>query len=102
MPFITSEHEEPFDFRRFTSFGIKSEFEKAGFKLETFEKILPGHNAIRQLLYSEMLIAENENKINFFVKFSIKSIFRVSFRILGYFYNLRRVYYDNFFIIKKK
>ena len=49
-----------------------------------------------------MLIALNENKINFFVKFLIKGFFIVSFRILGYFYNLRRVYYDNFFIIKKK
>tara|TARA_Y200000002_G_scaffold382106_1_gene398051 strand:+ start:7439 stop:8083 length:645 start_codon:yes stop_codon:yes gene_type:complete len=101
MPFITSEHEEPFDFRRFTSFGINSEFKKAGFEIESLEKILPGHNAIRQLLYSEMLQTENENKINFFVKFFIKSIFRVSFRILGYFYNFRRIYYDNFFIIKK-
>ena len=40
MPFITSEHEEPFDFRRFTSFGIKSEFKKAGFELENLEKDL--------------------------------------------------------------
>ena len=101
MPFITSEHEEPFDFRRFTSFGIKSEFTKAGFEIVHFEKLLPGHNAIRQLLYSEMLVCEDEDKINFFIKYFVRTIFRFAFRILGFFYRLRRVYYDNFFIIKK-
>ena len=50
MPFITAEHEIPYDFRRFTSYGIKREFEKFGFKVKKFEKILFGHAAIRQLL----------------------------------------------------
>jgi SAM-dependent methyltransferase len=31
VPFCYSEHEKPYDFRRFTSFGLKHSFEKAGF-----------------------------------------------------------------------
>ena len=54
MPFITAEHEIPYDFRRFTSYGIKKEFENMGFMVKKFEKILFGHAAIRQLLYGEM------------------------------------------------
>ena len=38
MPFITAEHEIPYDFRRLTSFGIKREFEKIGFKVKSLKK----------------------------------------------------------------
>ena len=31
VPFCYSEHEKPYDFRRFTSFGLKYSFEKSGF-----------------------------------------------------------------------
>ena len=103
MPFITAEHEIPYDFRRLTSYGIKNEFEKVGFKIHKFEKILHGHAAIRQLLYGEMKRFENSKKINLLIRFFIKSLFRVSFRILGLFYNLDRVYFDNYIeIIKVK
>tara|TARA_Y100000389_G_C17343842_1_gene454788 strand:+ start:204 stop:845 length:642 start_codon:yes stop_codon:yes gene_type:complete len=103
MPFITAEHEIPYDFRRLTSYGIKNEFEKVGFKIHKFEKILHGHAAIRQLLYGEMKRFENSKKINLLIRFFVKSLFRVSFRILGLFYNLDRVYFDNYIeIIKDK
>lgn len=102
MPFITAEHEIPYDFRRFTSYGIKREFEKFGFNVKKFEKILFGHAAIRQLLYGEMLRYERTNKVNFLVKFFLRSVFRVLFRILGFYYKFDRVYFDNYIEIEKK
>lgn len=102
MPFITAEHEIPYDFRRFTSYGIKKEFENMGFVVKKFEKILFGHAAIRQLLYGEMKRYEETGKVNFFTKFFLRSIFRFAFRILGIFYKLDRVYFDNYIEIEKK
>ena len=101
MPFITAEHELPYDFRRLTSFGIKREFEKIGFKVKKFEKILYGHAAIRQLIYGEMNRFEGQNKVNIFFKFLVKSIFRLAFRILGLFYKFDRVYFTNYLEIEK-
>jgi len=102
MPFITAEHEIPYDFRRFTSYGIKKEFENMGFVVKKFEKILFGHAAIRQLLYGEMKRYEETGKVNFFTKFFLRSIFRFAFRILGIFYKLDRVYFNNYIEIEKK
>jgi ubiquinone/menaquinone biosynthesis C-methylase UbiE len=40
VPFIQREHEQPFDFRRFTSFGLIQTFENHGFKIEKIDKCL--------------------------------------------------------------
>lgn len=38
IPFAWPEHEEPFDFGRYSSFGIRSILEKGGFKVISLEK----------------------------------------------------------------
>ena len=38
VPFMYREHEQPFDFRRFTSFGLINTFENYGFKIEKINK----------------------------------------------------------------
>ncbi|MGE5620950.1 MAG: class I SAM-dependent methyltransferase [archaeon] len=38
LPFVWEEHEIPFDFARYTSFGIKNLMEKQGFKIVKLEK----------------------------------------------------------------
>lgn len=40
VPFLQREHEQPYDFRRFTSFGLVSLLEKNGFKVTTITKVL--------------------------------------------------------------
>jgi len=40
VPFIQREHEQPFDYRRFTSFGLIQTFENHGFKIEKIDKCL--------------------------------------------------------------
>lgn len=53
MPFMFGEHNIPYDYRRFTSFGIKKFFEKQNFNIVEFKKILQGKNSIIQILESE-------------------------------------------------
>jgi SAM-dependent methyltransferase len=39
VPFVWDEHEQPFDYARYTSFGLKALLEENGFKIVTHEKI---------------------------------------------------------------
>lgn len=49
MPLIWPEHEQPWDFQRFTSYGIARRLEKAGFKIVRIEKVNPGLACIIQI-----------------------------------------------------
>jgi len=49
MPFIWPEHEKPFDFQRFTSFGIKSHLNDAGFNIIEINKSCIGVVCLLQL-----------------------------------------------------
>ena len=57
VPFLYREHEQPFDFRRFTSFGITSELEGHGFKIEKVKKGLGAISTITML--SNSFVATN-------------------------------------------
>lgn len=49
VPFIWEEHEQPYDFGRYTSFGLDYSFRKSGFEVVNIEKITFGASAILQL-----------------------------------------------------
>lgn len=49
-PFVWDEHEQPFDFARYSSFGLKHMLEKHGFKLLEHHKTNTGFISILQLL----------------------------------------------------
>jgi SAM-dependent methyltransferase len=40
VPFVQREHEQPYDFRRFTSFGLVALLKENGFKVTTLTKVL--------------------------------------------------------------
>lgn len=50
VPFVWSEHEQPFDFARYSSFGIKSLLERHGFEIVEYRKSVNNLGAIFQLL----------------------------------------------------
>lgn len=50
VPFVWDEHEQPFDYARYSSFGLRSVFEKAGFRIERQEKINANMSVIFQLI----------------------------------------------------
>lgn len=49
IPFLWGEHEQPYDFARYTSFAIKYILEKKGFQIITAEKVGKATEAILQL-----------------------------------------------------
>lgn len=50
MPFVWDEHEQPFDYARYSSFGIKTILEKHGFKIIHQKKSVDDIRVIFQLL----------------------------------------------------
>lgn len=50
VPFVWDEHEQPFDFARYSSFGIKSLLERNGFIIIKQKKISPDFSVIVQLI----------------------------------------------------
>ena len=73
-----------YDFRRFTSFGIKKFFEKQNFNIVEFKKILQGKNSVIQIIDSEFTryirhINSSSNKnfkliLFFYLKITLKII----------------------------
>ncbi len=49
VPFIWHEHEEPFDFARYTSFGLAAEFLRAGFRVLAQDRLGDTVTAVAQL-----------------------------------------------------
>ena len=49
VPFIWDEHEQPYDFARYTSFGLRAMLERNGFRIERQEKILADASVLFQL-----------------------------------------------------
>lgn len=106
MVFIFGEHDIPYDFTRFTSFGIKKIFEKKNFKVVEFKKLLKGKNSIIQIIESEFTRYINEKcskNLKFFFQFFFKIILlliKLLFKFLpkDIFYNLHTV---NLIILEK-
>lgn len=81
VPFAWHEHETPYDFGRYTSFGIKHLFEKNGFEIMEYRK---SGNFIRvnfQLwaLYFYSIINTNNGGLNFL----LRMLFIIPINIMG-------------------
>lgn len=50
VPFVWDEHEQPWDYARYSSFGLRSLLEKHGFRLLRHEKLLADASVLFQLL----------------------------------------------------
>lgn len=61
VPFVYEEHEQPFDFRRWTSFGLIKDLEEAGFRDLHLEKLTCGLRALVTL--SNQQICKSLSKI---------------------------------------
>lgn len=50
VPFVWDEHEQPYDYARYSSFGLKSIFLKSGFEVVSSVKTSPNFGAIFQII----------------------------------------------------
>lgn len=71
IPFAGEEHEQPYDFRRFTSFGIRSIFEKNGFEILELRKSTDYKNTIRfiRCIYRDNAYRKNKSIYNFVCRY---------------------------------
>mgnify|MGYP001579751803 FL=1 len=86
VPFVWDEHEQPFDFARYSSFGIKHLLEHHGFQIISLEKSINDIRTIFQLinafLYKKILTR------NPYLNLLLTIIFMSPFNILGEIFSL--------------
>lgn len=104
VPFIWDEHEKPYDYARYTSFGLRYILKKKGFKILKQFKIGNDLTVITQLI--NCYIYKKLYEKNFFIVKIISLVLFSCFNILGIFLSLlpnnNDTYIDNFIIFKKK
>ena len=106
VPFIWGEHEIPYDFSRYSSYGIRKDIENAGFKITAQKKIASGVKTIEQLVSSEITNYKNSpsynvNLLQKLKEFFLYYIWLLSLRLLDSTYALDRIYLDNLVIAEK-
>jgi SAM-dependent methyltransferase len=105
VPFMWIEHEQPYDFARYTSFGLISILERNGFQIEKQMKTV---NDIRSLiqLFSAFLyekIMTKNSVLNFFITGTIFSSINILAQLLFcVFPKSRDMYLDNVILAKKE
>lgn len=106
VPFLWDEHEQPYDFARYSSFGLKHLFENNGFKIIEQKKSIPDIRVIFQIiniyLYKKTTWCRKGILLNYFFTFIINS----PFNILGEIANLifpknNDLYIDNVIVAVK-
>jgi SAM-dependent methyltransferase len=104
MPFVWDEHEQPFDYARYTSFGIKSILEKHGFEVMTYRKSINDIRVIFQLL--NLFIWKKLRTKNSLINHIIILLLIFPFNLIGELLNLffpknSDLYLDNIILARK-
>jgi SAM-dependent methyltransferase len=86
MPFVWDEHEQPYDFARYSSFGIKSILEKHGFEIIEQRKSMDDIRVIFQLLnaYLYKKTVTNNAGLNLFITLILMAPFNILGELLSF------------------
>ncbi|MFO1525295.1 MAG: class I SAM-dependent methyltransferase [Turneriella sp.] len=104
VPFLWDEHEQPYDYARYTSFGLRALVEKHGF--EVVEQIKTGNfvSALGQLFCTYLYYYFSRNRLLYAIArplvFAPLQIFTLLFAQI--FPKHQGLYLDNIILIKKK
>lgn len=109
VPFMWGLHELPYDFRRYTTEGIRAAIEKAGLNIIRLEKLNAGISAIHMLISSEMNnylsnVVDDDTrnsfklKINYYIQ---AKLLRLLFWIWRRNFQFQRIYIDNLVVARK-
>lgn len=80
VPFVWDEHEQPFDFARYSSFGLKHLLEKNGFRVIAYKKSVNNISVIFQLLSDYFYKISLKNK---FLKWVVMFLFIFPANLIG-------------------
>ncbi len=105
VPFVWDEHEQPYDFARYSSFGLKALLGRNSWKVDHFEKLNSGSVALCQL--TNALTYKHCQKLGPRFGFIMASILSVPFNLYGLCIPRRRgnpidFYLDNFVVATKE
>jgi len=104
VPFVWDEHEQPYDYARYSSFGIKHLLEKHGFEILEFRKSVSNVGVIFQLIndYIYKLIINKGKKWEFWFTNILTSPFNITGIILSSVMpKSSDLYLDNIVLAKK-
>lgn len=98
VPFIWDEHEQPNDFYRFTSYGLKRELEVQGFHVTSFSKLNRGFSGLVQILTGQIYKLSGCRKISLIIIAPINMLGLMFSKVLP---QNSDFYLDNFIVVKK-
>lgn len=105
VPFVWDEHEQPYDYARYTSFGLKYLLSENGYHIETQKKLSPGFRCISQLASGHIykIFAEKSPYLQLIVTLIILAPINFLGRMMAKLLPLstKDLYLDNFIIAKK-
>ncbi len=104
VPFVWDEHEQPFDYARYSSFGLKSLFEKHGFRIVEHRKSVASIAAVFQLLiaYIYKLTVTRFYPVNAFLAVVLMFPFTLTGSLLSFILpGNKDLYLDNILLAEK-
>lgn len=107
VPFVWDEHEQPYDYARYSSFGLKSLLEKNGFEVTVHIKSLNDTRVIFQLInvyiFKKTITLRSKPVSNIITTFFFNSIINLFGLIFGLIFPKNDdLYLDNIIIARKK
>ncbi len=102
VPFVWDEHEQPYDYARYSSFGIKHLLEKNGYSVLSQDKTYPNIATIFQIKNAYLFKIWHNTKLDFLYKliFPINNILGVLLQFIMPKNN--DLYLDNIIVAEKK
>jgi SAM-dependent methyltransferase len=106
VPFVWDEHEQPYDYARYSSFGLKYLLEKNGFEVVTHIKSLNDTRVIFQLIngyiFKKTIALRHNPKVNLIVSFFLNAWINVLGLIFGFILPKNNdLYLDNVVVARK-
>ena len=104
VPFVWDEHEQPFDYARYSSFGLKYLLEKHGFEIIEYKKSINDIRVIFQLInaYLYKILISSHKYWNLFIILFLMSPFNIIGEILNKFLPKNEDLYLDSIVLAKK
>lgn len=103
VPFVWLEHEQPYDFARYSSFGLRDLFTKHGFKVIKTEKYLNDARVLFLLINAYIIsVTKNYPKIfKLVLNYSLTSVFNILGLLARVWPKSQDLYFGNIFLLEK-